>query len=83
MQFQDFQGLLHQETELQVQRPIRGKVQGGDIKISTTVQYIGREGAMKREFVSLVTRTIEEEQDAKKQGYDYVKDMTVYLCGEN
>lgn len=46
----------------------------GHTHISTTQKYVRRSHAMNREYVSHVTRTIEEEQQAIEQGFEYVKD---------
>jgi hypothetical protein len=46
----------------------------GHTQISTTQKYVRRSHAMNREYVSHVTRTIEEEQQAIEQGFEYVKD---------
>jgi len=43
--------------------------------MSTTQMYIRREHSMNREFVSRVTRTIEEAKEAVEQGFQYVTDV--------
>lgn len=46
----------------------------GHTQMSTTQLYIRRELSMNKGFVSKTTRTLEEEQQAIEQGFEYVKD---------
>lgn len=55
--------------------PFEVQYRAGHTQMSTTQLYIRREGSMNREYVSRVTRTIEEAQQAIEQGYHYVTDV--------
>ncbi len=55
--------------------PFEVQYRAGHTQISTTQLYIRREHSMNREYVSLVTRTIEEAQEAIESGFRYVTDV--------
>lgn len=72
--FKTFRTFFITRQSYKFNNPFEVQYRAGHTHMSTTELYIRREGAMKREFVNLVTRTLEEEQDAIDQGYEYVKD---------
>lgn len=55
--------------------PFEVQYRAGHTQMSTTQLYIRREHSMNREFVSRVTRTIEEAQEAIEQGFQYITDV--------
>lgn len=46
----------------------------GHTQVSTTQKYVRRSHSMNREYTSRITRTIEEEEQAIQDGFEYVKD---------
>ena len=55
--------------------PFEVQYRAGHTQMSTTQLYIRREHSMNREYVSKVTRTVEEAQEAIEQGFQYITDV--------
>ena len=73
--FKTFRTFYGTKCSYKFRDPFEVKYRMGHVQITTTELYIRREQAMSYEYISLVTRTIEESQQAVEDGFEYVTDM--------